>query len=162
MKEARNIQGISVFATLIVACGLYLAAAAPARAQDDASYRNSDDAQASDRDDDARKAAQHRRAAVSTRGGREFDPRVYEARGRELQGEYYEITTMANPPAWASRNSESGESSEKIAPQGKHGFWVWAAAIGAAGAAGAVGFYLLDHKAASQPRDVEIALTDKP
>jgi hypothetical protein len=173
VKTSPSIQVFSAVGPLAVACGLFLGTAAPARAESDSDRGYSqtaqenpdgDNGQAADRDDDSdRKLAGRRHAAASRRN---FDPRVYEARGRELQGEYYEISTMAKAPSWSSRNTDATEgdnASGSLEPKSRsHTVWMWAAGIGTAAAAGAVGFYLFDHKAAPQTQNVDIALTDKP
>jgi hypothetical protein len=167
VKQTQTVQGVSALGSLAVACGLFISTPAPLRADDtnarigQGSDNAYDEEGASDRDDEGRKSSVHRRAPAA-RGARDFDPRVYEARGRELQGEYYEITTMANAPSWSSRNSDATSSGKIEAESNSHSAWLWAGA-GLAGIAGAaLGYFLLEKPDASQPQNVEIALTDKP
>lgn len=126
-------------------------------ASDDGKFSTSRD------DEDSRKA--QRRRGLSARG-RDFDPRVYEARGRELQGEYYEITSMA--PSWSPAGAsavanENEAAGEAIEPEKKSHFWAWASGLALAGAAGAVGYYFLGQDQGGQaPHEVSIPLDDKP
>jgi hypothetical protein len=180
MTNEKNMRILSAFGSMACACGfLMLGAPSPVRAQSDADSRMSQDqnngadenGKVSDgRDEEARRQALRRRS-LNSRGA--FDPRVYEARGRELQGEVYEINAMANPPSWSPspRNIEVADredgregASEAIeAKESSHGFWLWASALAAAGAAGAVGYYFLGQdQGTPAPRDVNVTLNDKP
>jgi hypothetical protein len=110
-----------------------------------------------------RKSQMNRRLGLSARRGKEFDPKVFEARGRELQGQFYEIGTPTNPNSFAEPPAKTGSA----AIQRKDGSRQWLIWVGIAGvtgvSAGAVG-YLLMNKAhpASAPPDKPLVLTDEP
>lgn len=97
--------------------------------------------------------ARRKRAALS-----QFDPKVFEARGRELQGEYYEITSIAQVPDWSSAPADVGTT----APETSSRNWmVWSGVAGlAAVVAGTTGYLLLDQHGATQP--ISVQLDDKP
>ena len=97
--------------------------------------------------------ARRKKAALS-----QFDPKVFEARGRELQGEYYEITSIAKAPDWSSAPANVGTT----APETSSRNWmVWSGVAGAAAlVAGATGYLLLDQHTSIQP--ISVNLDDKP
>ncbi len=110
-----------------------------------------------------RKSQLNRRLGLSARKGKEFDPKVFEARGRELVGQFYEIGTPANPKPF-SGSPTSASNAEVTRKDGSRQwlFWVGVAG-GTGGSAGRVG-YLLMNKAhpASAPPDKPLVLTDDP
>ena len=93
------------------------------------------------------------------RKGFEIDPRVYEARGRELQGEFYEISGNApthNPSARPNQSLQEDnagpEATAATASKGRR-WMVWAGAASLVGAAGgAAGWYLM----MDQPGDPKV------
>ncbi len=111
----------------------------------------------------ARKNQLNRRLGLTARRNQVFDPRVFEARGRELQGQFYEIGTPADAKQHGSMPMPSGT---EIAVQnsGRKQWMIWVGVAGLAGAsAGAVGYVLMSNAhpvGAPPPR--EILLTDAP
>lgn len=94
----------------------------------------------------------------------QFDPKVFEARGRELQGEYYEIDGMAKASSWnasgARSDAASATAGERKNSSSNH-WMIWTGAAGlAAVVGGAVGYLMLDQHTAPEPLPVH--LTDKP
>ncbi|MDB5105472.1 MAG: hypothetical protein JWP91_3161 [Fibrobacteres bacterium] len=110
-----------------------------------------------------RKTQFNRRLGLAARKARVFDPKEFEARGRELQGQYYEIGTPANPKQQTGPNATVGTMA--LNPKSGSKQWVfWVGVAGAAGvSAGTVG-YLLMNKAhpASAPPPKHLVLTDEP
>lgn len=97
--------------------------------------------------------ARRKRAALN-----QFDPKVFEARGRELQGEYYEITSIAKVPDWSSAPAEMGTTSPETSSRN---WMVWSGVAGlAAVVAGATGYLLMDQHGSTQP--ISVQLDDKP
>lgn len=109
------------------------------------------------RPDDAslRKAPARRKKA----GRPEFDPKVFEARGRELQGEYYEIASFAKAPAWSSAPEEAAAMAPEASPRGRWLLWTGAAGLTAI-VAGAAGYLYLESADPEEPETV--LLDDKP
>jgi hypothetical protein len=109
----------------------------------------------------ARKTQLNRRLGLSARKGQGFDPKVFEARGRELQGQFYEIGTPANPTQHTGMPVNSG--SEVLIQRKSQRQWLfWVGMAGVAGAsAGAVGFVLMSkaHPAGAPPPK-DLVLTD--
>lgn len=98
----------------------------------------------------------------------QFDPKVFEARGRELQGEYYEITSLAKAnPTWsktpakaeASNAGEAASSPPKDA--GSKHWMIWSGAAGLAALVGGTAGYLLLEKHTA-PAPVSVHLDDNP
>ncbi|MEO7957953.1 MAG: hypothetical protein ABIW76_14800 [Fibrobacteria bacterium] len=118
------------------------------------------------REDEApapRKNQINRRLGLSARRGKDFDPSVFEIRGRELQGQFYEIGTPANLKAF----NASPTPAKSTAGKRKDGSKQWLLWVGIAGvtgvSAGSIG-YLLMNKAhpTSAPPDKSLVLTDEP
>jgi hypothetical protein len=105
----------------------------------------------------------NKRLGLAARRAQAFDPKVFEARGRELQGQFYEIGGLVD-----SRKDtpfRGPESTEDMAYQrkGRTQWLVWAGVAGLAGAsAGAVGWLYLQkaHPTAPPPKFIDIS--DEP
>ncbi len=118
---------------------------------------------ASGADDSApRKSQLNRRLGLSGRKGREFDPKAFEARGRELQGQFYEID--ATPPNFQKLPAASpSEFSAAQQSRASKQWMFWAGAAGVTGVSvGALGLFLLNKSHPSQPPPIIIPLDDKP
>jgi hypothetical protein len=105
-----------------------------------------------------------KRLGLSARKNPPFDPKVFEARGRELQGQFYEIGTPANPKQFDGQPVASGTASMAKQSNGSRQWLVWVGVAGAAGAAaGAVGYLLMSNAhPASAPPDIPLNLDDGP
>lgn len=100
----------------------------------------------------------HKRLGLSARRNSAFDPKLFEARGRELQGQFYEIGTSANPRHASSSPMDAG-SEAVLQRKGRNQWMLWVGVAGLAGAsAGVVGFVLMSkaHPAAPPPEDLVI------
>jgi hypothetical protein len=110
-----------------------------------------------------RKTQINRRLGLTARKGKDFDPKVFEARGRDLQNQFYEIGIPANPKQFGESQPAQGAS----VGDRKNGSRQWLFWVGVAGltgtSAGVVG-YLLMNKAhpASTPPEKPLVLTDEP
>lgn len=92
-----------------------------------------------------------------------FDPKVFEARGRDLQGQYYEIAGAANPAAWnAAGNADAPASTAAGARKASSNAWmIWTGAAGvAAVVGGSVGYLMLEKHTAPEP--MPVYLDDEP
>lgn len=98
--------------------------------------------------------ARRKRAALN-----QFDPKVFEARGRELQGEYYEIASFAKAPAWSTTPAEMATTAPETSSSKNWIIWSGAAGI-AVIVGGATGWLMLDKHTESPPNPV--FLDDKP
>ena len=115
-------------------------------------------------DADLRKSQTVKRKSGSKRF--ELDPRVYEARGRELQWEFYEIREPPQatfPAPRPSRQPKAEPISRPVMekPQSQVNWMLWGGAAGLTGAAGAGLFLLMDRKPAPGQNRV-ILITDDP
>lgn len=96
------------------------------------------------------------------KGRGKFDPKVFEARGRELRGEYYEIPTLAKAPTKSELPAglpvEKAASPEEPTPRN----WIlWGGVAGAAACvAGLAGWLLIQQPGNTEP--VSVYLDDKP
>jgi hypothetical protein len=111
-----------------------------------------------------RKNQINKRLGLSARKNGPFDPKVFEARGRELQGQFYEIGSPANPKQYDGQAPVSGTTALVKQGNGSKQWLVWVGVAGAAGAAaGAVGFLLMTNAhPASAPPDIPLNLDDGP
>ncbi len=111
-------------------------------------------------DTSPRKSQLNRRLGLLGRKGGRLDPKMFEARGRELQGQYYEIEeSVKNPAQWSTTPIEFAAEKQKIHSRQ----WLyWVGAAGVVGvSAGTAGFILMGqaHPSASPPKI--ITLDDK-
>ena len=106
-----------------------------------------------------RKSSMNRRLGLSARKGERIDPKMFEARGRDLQGQFYEIGTPSKGDKNASSLPSLGQQK-----QNSNQWLIWVGIAGAAGvSAGAIGYYLMEmsHPAAGVTT-VPINLSDDP
>lgn len=93
-----------------------------------------------------------------------FDPKVFEARGRELHGQYYEIAGAVQPSPWdaATPGQAPAPSAGTGGRAGVSRQWmIWTGAAGlAALVGGSVGYLMLVQHNAPEPLPVH--LDDKP
>lgn len=92
-----------------------------------------------------------------------FDPKVFEARGRELHGQYYEISGAVNPTPWTASGSGQAPAGNTagIRKDGSRNWMIWTGAAGlAAIVGGSVGYLMLSKHTAQDP--LSIHLDDKP
>jgi hypothetical protein len=111
-----------------------------------------------------RKSQINRRLGLSARRGKDFDPKVFEARGRELQGQFYEIGTPTNPARTFDGSPAPAGSTSIQRKDGSKQWLLWVGIAGVTGiSAGTVG-YLLMNKAhpTSAPPAKPLVLTDEP
>ena len=111
-----------------------------------------------------RKTQINRRLGLSARKAKEFDPKVFEARGRELQNQFYEISTAADPKQFGSSKQPAMDGfSVGERKDGSRQWLFWVGLAGATGAsAGAVGYFLMSKSHPSSPPEKRLVLTDKP
>lgn len=109
-----------------------------------------------------RKNQMNRRLGLSARRGKDFDPKVFEARGRELQGQFYEIGTPVNSKA--SERPQSPTASNLIRKDGSRQWLLWVGIAGVTGiSAGTVGYLLMNKShPTSAPPAKSLVLTDEP
>jgi hypothetical protein len=117
----------------------------------------------SDRQDDGgpRKSI-NKRLGLSARKNGPFDPKVFEARGRELTGQFYEIGgTATNVSKWSGTGQT--EFSADKQKSGSRQWMIWAGAAGLAGASAAVAtFMLMDNSHPTQAAPHYVDLSDGP
>lgn len=104
----------------------------------------------------------NKRLGLSARRATVFDPKTFEARGRELQGQFYEIGTAADqrnsPKAPSGPGGEAG-----LQRKGRNQWMFWVGIAGLAGAsAGAVGFVMMSKAHPSAPPPQDLVITDSP
>jgi hypothetical protein len=163
MKPGLALGTVMAFLAVAFAPAQNLGLGTGSRAPDDSAAVDS-----RDRGEEApapRKSQLNRRLGLTARRGKDFDPKVFEARGRELTGQFYEIGS----PAPKQKNSpvSAGNPSDPMASQPKNGgrqwlFWVGVAGVAGA-SAGAVGYLLMDQAhPASAPPAQDLIITDDP
>lgn len=110
-----------------------------------------------------RKSQLNRRLGLTARKTQAFDPKLFEARGRDLQNQFYEIGTPANPKAHNSEPAASGAAAT-IRQNGSRQWLFWVGVAGIAGAsAGAVGFLMMQKAhPATAPPDIPLDINDVP
>lgn len=104
----------------------------------------------------------NKRLGLTARRNAIFDPKLFEARGRELQNQFYEIGTAADPRESPAAPMGAGTEAT-LQRKGRNQWMFWVGVAGLAGAsAGAVGFVLMSkaHPAAPPPQD--LVVTDSP
>lgn len=92
-----------------------------------------------------------------------FDPKVFEARGRELQGQYYEISGTVHPTPWNTAGQEQApaRTAGEIRKDDSKNWMIWTGAASlAALVGGSVGYLMLTKHTAPEPLPVH--LDDKP
>ncbi|HKP96826.1 MAG TPA: hypothetical protein VJ385_13795 [Fibrobacteria bacterium] len=119
-----------------------------------------------DRPDEAsapRKSQLNKRLGLTARRNAAFDPKVFEARGRELQGQFYEIGTPANPKQYSGEQTAAGASVAQR-KNGSRQWLTWVGIAGVAGAsAGAIGYLLMSNAhPATAPSEIPLNLDDGP
>jgi hypothetical protein len=110
-----------------------------------------------------RRSQLNKRLGLAARRGQAFDPKVFEARGRELQGQFYEIGGMADPRKEEPNRPAEGSEDFAYQRKGRTQWMVWVGVAGLAGAsAGAVGWLYLQkaHPTAAPPKYID--LSDEP
>jgi hypothetical protein len=114
-------------------------------------------------EDAPRKSQLNRRLGLGARR-KDFDPKVFEARGRELQGQFYEIGTPAGPKEYGSSPMPGGGSaSTAIRKDGSKQWLFWVGVAGVAGtSAGVVGYLMMNKAHPSPPAAKPLVLTDEP
>ena len=100
--------------------------------------------------------ARRKRNALSQFDGKAtpFDPKVFEARGRELHGQYYEISGTVNHTPWNAAGSGPAPagSTAAIRKDDSRNWMIWTGAAGlAAIVGGSVGYLMLSKHAAQDP-----------
>ena len=116
-----------------------------------------------ERDEPANTRKYNRRLGLTARRNQVFDPKFFEARGREIQGQFYEIGTPGDAQQHGGMPLPTG--GEAVAQQsGRKQWMIWVSVAGLAGAsAGAVGYVLMSNAhPVGTPPPREIVLTDVP
>lgn len=161
MRPARWKPG-SVLLRLFLASNLLVGTPAWSQEGDEAADQDGSESAAPAKTDES-KAAKDVRPALTRRKRaalNQFDPKVYEARGRELQGEYYEIASFAKAPTWSSAPAAEVATSAPATSSSKN--WIiWSGAASLAVlVGGAAGYLMLDQH--TEPQPVSVHLDDKP
>ncbi|MDQ3000303.1 MAG: hypothetical protein M3Y08_03445 [Fibrobacterota bacterium] len=110
-----------------------------------------------------RKSQINRRLGLTGRKSPAFDAKQFEVRGKDLQNQFYEIGTPANPKTHSSEPATSG-ATVSIQKGGSRQWLLWVGVAGIAGAsAGTVGFLMMQKAhPASAPPDIPLDLSDEP
>lgn len=104
-----------------------------------------------------------KRLGLSARRNGVFDPKVFEARGRELQGQFYEIGGPIDTKRARATKAFADTDNAAIQRKGGTQWMIWAGVAGLAGAsAGAVGYLYMSKAHPSAPPPNHIVVTDKP
>jgi hypothetical protein len=154
----------------LAALAIALCVAPAAKAQNlglGAGSRQTDSAQTgrsgwSDDGSGPRRSQMNKRLGLSARRGGTFDPKVYEARGRELQGQFYEIGGPIDPKRQAFPKAPAGAEDAAVQRRGRMQWMIWAGVAGVAGAsAGAIGYLLMSKAHPSAPPPNHIFVSDQ-
>lgn len=115
-------------------------------------------------DDNPRRSQMNKRLGLSARKPQAFDPKIYEARGRELQNQFYEIGTPVDPKRGELEPIPGGMAGEAaLQRKGRNQWMLWVGVAGFAGAsAGAVGYLLMSKAHPNAPPPKDLVLTDEP
>lgn len=108
-----------------------------------------------------RKSQMNKRLGLLGRKGGPFDPKVYEARGRELQGQFYEIRgNSGSPSKWpTASSSEPGFAKDN---NGGRQWLFWVGVAGVAGvSAGTVGYIMMGKAHPTTPPAKVLNLSDE-
>ncbi len=110
-----------------------------------------------------RKTQFNKRLGLTARRNSGFDPKVFEARGHDLTGQFYEI----GAPSDAKPNNKDQAMPQAPAARQKIGSRQWLWWVGAAGLAGAsagvAGFILMNNShPTTKPADIPLVLDDGP
>lgn len=112
-------------------------------------------AQDADGDEPDRKPSRRK----ARKAGREdFDPKVFEARGRELKGEFYVVTSITSAPSWSTGEVVMESTVSQPAPDRK--WLLWGGAAGLSLLLAGAGWLLLDDS--GQPGPVVVHVSDQP
>jgi hypothetical protein len=110
-----------------------------------------------------RRSQMAKRLGLSARRNGGFDPKIYEARGRELQGQFYEIGGPIDGKGKPSAKGQAGSDNIILERKGGTQWMIWAGVAGLAGASAATAGYLYMNKAhPSAPPPKKIVVTDVP
>jgi hypothetical protein len=110
-----------------------------------------------------RGAQMTKRLGLSARRNGVFDPKVFEARGRELQGQFYEIGGPVDTKSRRTAKAFADTDNATIQRKGGTQWMIWAGVAGLAGAsAGAVGYLYMTKAHPTAPPPISIIVTDKP
>lgn len=130
--------------------------------------RSAGDSAAADRgdrgEDNPRRTQMNKRLGLTARRPQAFDPKIYEARGRDLQNQFYVIGTPADPKRGELEPVPGGMASDvALQRQGRKQWMIWVGVAGFAGAsAGAVGYLLMSKAHPNAPPPKDLVLTDEP
>lgn len=152
----------------LVAVGLLAAASVQAQnlglGTGSRSQIRAEDSLAAERgDESAASRRMNKRLGLSARRAVVFDPKVFEARGRELYGQFYEIGTASDQrdlPAAPGGGTVPDAALQRKA-RNQWMFWVGVAGLAGAGA-GAVGFVLMSKAHPDAPPPQDLVITDGP
>jgi hypothetical protein len=129
-------------------------------------YPAEDSTALDDRSDDSeapRRTQINRRLGLTARRGKDFDPREFEARGRELQNQFYEIGTATDPKQIGSTQPSPGGLSLGGRKDGSRQWLFWVGLAGATGAsAGVLGYFLMNKAHPPTSPEKKLILTDDP
>jgi hypothetical protein len=110
-----------------------------------------------------RRSQMNKRLGLSARRIVPLDPKVFEARGRELQGRFYEIDAPVGRAEAGGKPYAASARDPEIHRKGGRQWMIWAGVAGLAGAsAGVVGYMLMSHAHPTAPPPKDIVLTDGP
>lgn len=167
MSPGFALGGIVLAAALIVdtpAQNLGLGTGARSSSLPDSSLHDSPRIKAGNRKEDGvapRKNQINRRLGLSARNFPKLDPRDFEARGRELQGRFYEI---GEPPPPGSKAAPGPAGFLAQARSGHSRQWmIWVGAGVAGASAGALGYFMMTQAhPASAPPPIILNMSDDP
>lgn len=104
----------------------------------------------------------NKRLGLSARRNTVFDPKLFEARGRELQGQFYEIGSAADQRNMPRTPAGPGGEAA-LQRKGRNQWMFWVGIAGLAGAsAGAVGFVMMSKAHPPAPPPQDLVITDSP
>lgn len=110
-----------------------------------------------------RRQQMNKRLGLTARRNAAFDPKIFEARGRELQGQFYEIGTPVTGVSMRPGAAPSAAQDGEVRRKGSRQWMIWAGVAGAVGvSAGAAGYLLLTNAHPTAPPPVKIEITDDP
>ena len=166
-EPARRAPGKAACSLIL---GLVLACACPATAQVDGERSDSAVSREGVDRDGASKEVRPALARRKRNALNQFDPKVFEARGRELQDEFYEITSIAkggtawsatSPSAEAEALGGEADTASRPKPSASRNWMIWSGAAGLAAVVGGAAGYLLLEKH-TEPTPKSVYLDDDP